>query len=419
MGLKMNKTIKQLIKIILVLGVLNIFSACSLNSIHKQTNIIENISTINGRVLVKSSLAPGSIYVRLYQDKTTHLILINQIILGTDGRYAFNVEPGRYLVSAYIDYNSNKLFDKTEPEAYISYQENKFSFIKVKENQNINVPNLWISGKFKNKNKGNIKERMSRIRKNIGKIVSLKNSMFSKKNASLGLWEPFNFVDNVGGGLLMLQAYEPKKIPVVFVHGILGHSAEFEILIKSLDRKKFQPWVLYYPSGVRLDMVSDYLLSSLNQLQAQYKFSNVHLIAHSMGGLMSRSFLMKQQVNPAFDVSLFMTINSPLYGIAGAASGVEFSPIVVPSWRDVASGSDYVKRVHKWKVPKTIPYYLIFSYLDGEVGDGVVPITSQLSLSLQDEAVKILGFNAQHAGVLKNKEFVRRFNQILARRKHR
>ena len=155
-------------------------------------------------------------------------------------------------------------------------------------------------------------------------------------------------------------------------------------------------------------------MKALNQLHNIYAFSDVQIIAHSMGGLMSRSLLMKQQVKPSFDISLFVTINSPLYGMDGAASGVKHSPIVIPSWRDVASGSDYVTRVHDWRLPADIPYHLIFSYLKEEDGDGVVPLSSQLSQSLQDEAIKIYGFNAQHAGILKMPELATRLNQILA-----
>ncbi len=108
-----------------------------------------------------------------------------------------------------------------------------------------------------------------------------------------------------------------------------------------------------------------------------------------MGGLMIRSFVMKhQQDQNEYQISLVITINSPLYGMDSATMGVK-SPIVIPVWRDIASNSDYVKRVHAWRWPKEIPYHLVFSFLPKKEGDGVVPLRSQLSLTLQDEAVRI------------------------------
>ena len=80
-----------------------------------------------------------------------------------------------------------------------------------------------------------------------------------------------------------------------------------------------------------------------------------------MAGLMSRSFLMKHHQQKAdFEVSLFVTINSPLYGLESAAKGVKSAPIVVASWRDLAKGSDYINKVHQWKIPSDVPFIWFF-----------------------------------------------------------
>ena len=93
-----------------------------------------------------------------------------------------------------------------------------------------------------------------------------------------------------------------------------------------------QPWVLHYPSGFSLDIVSDYLVGSINKLHAQYQFKRLVLIAHSMGGLVLRSAVMKYLKNDhKADFAAVMTINSPMMGMASAASGVLMSPVVVSS----------------------------------------------------------------------------------------
>jgi len=43
-----------------------------------------------------------------------------------------------------------------------------------------------------------------------------------------------------------------------------------------------------------------------------------------------------------------MTINSPMGGMSSASAGVKHSPIVVPSWRDIMPGSDFLKGIHSW-----------------------------------------------------------------------
>lgn len=67
--------------------------------------------------------------------------------------------------------------------------------------------------------------------------------------------------------------------------------------------------------------------------------------------------------------------------------------------------SNFLKEVNTWPWPKSLPYHLVFSYLHGEGGDGVVDLESQLPLKLQSEAKRIYGFNAGHANILENEIF--------------
>jgi pimeloyl-ACP methyl ester carboxylesterase len=256
---------------------------------------------------------------------------------------------------------------------------------------------------------------LSRTQRNTGRIASLDEPMFSFESAKMGLWRPVDFVDQYGGGLMLLQPFAPDKIPVVFVHGISGSVLSFEKVIQALDRNRFQPWVLQYPSGIRLPVIGEYLHQSLDKLHAQYGFPQIMVVAHSMGGLMVRSFVMKHiEGRSPYKIAVGITINSPLLGMDSAIFGVKSSPIVVPVWRDLASNSEYVRKVSDWQWPKSVPYHLIFSYLPAEASDGVVPLTSQLSLSLQDQAVGIHGFQNEHTALLADPEFGRRLVAILS-----
>lgn len=405
--------------------------ACSLQEISRQSDALASTGNITGEVSVQGeSNAP--IYVHLYRRENAVIKLIDKNTVQSNGQYLFTVQPGTYSVAAFIDGNNTDgtvSYNSTANRAikndgeyvagdwvnYYGQDQGEPAFVVVEEDEEVSVPRLVIKGPITLRPNIDVMKQLGKNTKNIGRVVSLDDTMFGRDFASMGLWRPFDFVEQVGGGLLLLQEYDENKIPLLFVHGMGGSSAEFVDIVASIDQHKYQPWILYYPSGVNLDLVSDYLLEALQQLSHQYQFKQLGIIAHSMGGLMIRSYVMKKQQSAApYDVKFVVTVNSPLYGMESAAKGVKNSPIVLQVWIDVARDSAYVKRVHSWPWPDTIPYHLVFSYLPGEDGDGVVPLNSQLSQSLQREATQIHGFEAQHADILKQPIFMEKLNDILA-----
>jgi len=401
-----------LFSVILIMLTLN---ACSLKTIKEQSTRFDQYSSITGQANVAYSTdSPIVVAVLTYDNNNAKVKIIRQTQVDGNGDYQFNLLPGKYLVGAYIDSNNNHVRDQNESAVMHAQKDERFTEITLTEGQEMTLPLLTVS---KDQNIGSANKVVysaSKVRANIGRVISLDDPMFSQENSKMGLWRPFDFANKLGGGLMFLQDFDKNKTPVLFVHGISGSPTEFKEVIEQLDTDKFQPWILYYPSGVPLDIVSDYMLSSLIKLQSTYGFEDFQLISHSMGGLVTRTFLREhEKANTNFSVSLYVTINSPLYGMESAASGVESSPIVIASWRDLATGSDYIKAAHQWKVPETLPYHLFFSYLPGEEGDGVVPLSSQLSLSLQDEATKIYGSQASHAGILAKPDFIERLTAIM------
>lgn len=401
-------------KILLLFSVILLQTSCSLLEIKAQSEQLAGVSFISGTLENVGTESP--VYAVLLKKTTTSVEIAAQILIDEKNRYQFYALPGSYIVGAYIDNNKNG--EREDNEFYGLYSQNNdpYQIIQIGADEQRDLESFRITRLLKLDEGNKSVTNLSKSLTNIGKVISLDDDIFLNENSELGLWQPLTFVNKIGGGLFMLQAFEPNKTPIIFVHGILGNPKEFDKIINALDRDKYQPWVLYYPSGLQLNLVSDYLQSSLNQLKQQYDFTDIHLITHSMGGLMSRSFLMKHQKQaPDYGISLYMTINSPMYGMQSATSGVESSPIIIPSWRDIAINSDYIKRVHHWHIPPDIDYHLIFSYLPDEEGDGVVPMSSQLSLSLQEEATQIYGFQAQHAHILQDDRFIQRFNKILAK----
>ena len=403
-----------MIKNSILIAAVSLIYACSVPAIKEQANTIESLVAVSGTV--RNSVGDeGTIFVKIYSRQPQGVHYHSQIAVQADGSFKFSTPAEQLILVAYIDVDGDRELGSSEPAAYLSETGLQPLVIDLASSGDVEGAEIVITGKPFVMKQSLVGEDDYKINKNIGKVVSIDDAMFARENADMGLWRPIDFISDVGGGLLMLQEYDAAKQPIIFVHGIGGTPIEFKQAIAELDKTRYQPWVLFYPSGFRLDIISDYFIRAMSQLHDQYRFDSVVLVAHSMGGLMSRSFLMKyEELSPEYKITKHITINSPLYGMASANSGVNYSPVVVPVWRDVASDSDYVKKVHQWKMPESIPYYLFFSYLSGEEGDGVVPLVSQLSLSLQDEAEAIVGFNAQHAGVLKDEDFIKRLNIMLA-----
>jgi len=404
-------------RIITFIVCLLLISGCSLGEIRKQIHITENLGIIKGTVELTSS-QEGAIIVRRYSLEEGVYVYESFERPAANGEYSFYVVPGTYYIAAFVDINRDAMYQPGEAGDYHGSESGTPAAVHVGSGQTVTVGTITIAGKLSAES-GDTESRVdiSPSKKNIGRVVSLDDAMFDRANYSTGMWKPIQFLTRVGGGLLFLQEYQAGKIPILFVHGMNGGPTDWEAAIRNLDNQHFQPWILYYPSGIRLDIISDYLVTAIIDLHHIYNFKQLYVVSHSMGGLVSRSFVQKYLDRFPEDkelISLVMTVNSPMNGMNSAVSGVKNSPIVVPAWRDAATDSAFPQDINAWEWPDEIPYHLVFSYKTGGSNDGVVHLQSQIPLKLQSEAVRMYGFNNTHTGTLNDAAFLELFNMILA-----
>jgi pimeloyl-ACP methyl ester carboxylesterase len=380
--------------------------------------LAENIGQVSGRVVVSTGKT-GQVHVIVFQPGTTdaEFSIVSDLVADPDGAFRVPVEPGNYFFGAFQDVNGDGAHQReTEPAAYFNSDGLRPVSFTVNASGRLQLEPLLLAGIFQGVPEVRTVDGAPAVTRNIGRVVSLDDPMFSATNATMGLWRPVDFLKQVGGGLFLLQAYRAGATPVIFIHGISGSPASFSQLVQGLDPSRFQPWVLYYPSGLRLDVVSDYLDRAVVMLQAKYGFSRIFVVAHSMGGLVARSFVKKHEArHQVAPVAFMMTINSPMLGMNSASMGVQFSPVVIPAWRDVARNSEFVKGLNAWPWPQHIPYHLVFSYEPGSGSDGVVSLESQIPMTLQDESARIYGFKGTHAGLLNDATFLRHFSDVMAK----
>ena len=254
----------------------------------------------------------------------------------------------------------------------------------------------------------------------LGEVVSLKDPRFSAKNGSLGFWQPYEFLTQLGWGIYFLQPYDPGKIPVLFVYGIDGSPQDWKSMIGSLDRTRYQPWFYHYPSGLRLEKSANGLSRAMQVLKARYGFSRLYVVAHSMGGLVSRGGIEQAAAEAGENfIPKFVSLCTPWGGDAAADGGVKHLKYPVPAWIDLQPGSPYLKQIFVRKLPAGTRHSLIFDFQTHTApwlkpdNDGVVQVKSELFPAAQAEAVRMFGFNYEHVETLGKSDVHAKVNEYL------
>ena len=392
-------------------------------ALENEVAILDQASILQGTI---SNPSPHKkpLIVLAYQLLDAEKKLVVYSVQHRPGTFKFIRLPGRYLIAAFVDANEDLVYQPTEWAGYVD----NGSILTVKPGEDL----LDLDLTLKHPEEVTLAEApdltspatkvaldLSEIR--AGEIVTLQDPRFSLKNGQLGLWEPIQFLRTVGGGVFFLESFDPEKIPVLLVHGIGGYTEEISSLIRQLDRTRFQPWIFNYPSGLRLDMAAEFLRRSLSEIFVNYKFNKLVLIAHSMGGLVSRSFvntLARKDVERQFKL-LFLTLSTPWGGHQAAQIGVEYAPAVIPSWLDMVPDSPFQRTLFQTPLPDNFEYYLFFSFKGGRNlftngnDDGTVSLVSQLRAEAQDAAIKTLGYNEDHMSILRSQDVAEKLNALL------
>lgn len=133
--------------------------------------------------------------------------------------------------------------------------------------------------------------------------------MWSRTDLSKYRWKGFLRPGEAaeGTGLMLLRPYEPDKIPVVMVHGLMSSPLAWIPMINELLRdpsiqRKYQFFLYVYPTGVPIPIAASYLRDALTDAQQQFDpqhtsptFRRTVLLGHSMGGLLSHAMAVRSE----------------------------------------------------------------------------------------------------------------------------
>lgn len=420
----------------MVLVIACFLSGCGLLDVQEQHEKIASYCQIYGTV--KPEIDNGKkLVVALFKfnggDIKNHgnWSLFDHFVNDQPGQWYFSTASGKYLVAAFKDVNSDLIYQLDEP-ALAPVPENMIdcqpggakidiSLLIPEQGRTKAEAPLDISKLQTRSSKQQLDISLGQVTQ-IGVLASLDQPRFADEIAEQSLWRPLDFLIDGNAGLYFLEPYSATKMPVLFVHGLNGTPRNFSYLIERLDRTRFQPWVVYYPSGAYIDNVSSYIDQMLQQLQAKYQFDKIAVVAHSMGGLVSRNLIFKHQDNARNQtIPLFVSISTPWNGHDAATLGVDHAPTPVYSWEELAPGSRFLKQLFytgdqsetRRRLPDTMAKHLLFSFIDSEAGDGTVSLASQLRAEAQDETDRLYGYQASHMGILNSPEVAHQINLLL------
>jgi pimeloyl-ACP methyl ester carboxylesterase len=372
-------------------------------------------------------------------------------VLHDSGEYELVVGHGNYFVFAFCDKNSNLVYEAGEPAGQHGHPKLvRVPAVGVVFDIDIKIPNGGRNIVVHHGTEISLPKPQKLYSRQAGAVLDLNDEHFSEEYGRKGYWESGSFFKELGGNIYFLEEYDPEKIPILFIHGATGTPKGWRYFVDHIDRTRFQPWFYYYPSGARINSMAYLLLWKLTNLQSKYQFNRIYITAHSMGGLVARSFIVNYHQQFPY-VRLFISLATPWGGDEMAGRGVKQlpkvislyrnvkrsiskitpwdddqmpeqderqAPAVIPSWIDMQPEGDFIKSLYQKKLPEYVSFY-IFSGLKGSRNplrsnnDGTVTLASTLDYRPQSEAKMNYVFKEDHTSILFSKEVVEQYKTIL------
>jgi pimeloyl-ACP methyl ester carboxylesterase len=419
--------------LLLALVVSGLTGCSTLLAVKGQQREADTICVVSGTVATEQT-ARGPLVVALFTRSGDDYVMVDYFTASKPGLWIFGVQAGTYWVVAFEDVNGDGAYedepfyrpDPAKPLVLTPGQQVKNIDIVIPfTGRALRTGRMTLAGMMARTPEDQQRKSLYAMSQ-LGTVTTLDDPRFADDTATAGMWKFYDFLAAGRAGLYFLEAYDPKRIPVLFVHGIDGTPRNFKDLIAKLDRRRFQPWVLYYPSGGRLDTIVTWMDQLFTRLEVELKLRKVVVVAHSMGGLVSRGFVLQHHDTTGSDVvRTFVTISSPLGGMESAGKGVEDSPVVVRSWYGLAPGNPFLDGLfykdpatHKQRrrLPEPTAYHMLFGFKGGGLSgasDGTVSVASQLRPEAQEEALSLRGYDETHVGILSSPAVATHLNDIL------
>ena len=356
----------------------------------------------------------SNILVALFKNESDGMSIVNVSSISLGEPFFMLVPKADYTLLAFSDTNGDFTYQPGEPASRVGDPDiNWFSAMEGQKRvdyttlviQPINLTSTTVLDSELDLSLSALHEK-SNIADNFLSIVSWDDEAFSAENMELGMWKPGAFQEKIGYGLYVLEEFDPTRKSILLVHGIYDTPRRFENLANAIP-DDYQLLLFHYPSAFPLEYTSYILTQALDELIRRYQLPQLDVVAHSMGGLVSKGMMYQADEKLLQRTRLFITMASPFGGHSAAAAGLKWSPVIAPVWWAMAPGSDYLQIIDGVDLTQGPNHHLIYTY-SHEVGgereedDGVVTVESQLIESAQRNAIATYGVADNHVGVVTN-----------------
>ena len=392
-------------------------SSCAFIRLKGDLNTMDSLRNVHGAITV--SPRPKSPLVIVAYNSKRNPVAFKKLAPDTD-YYLFHLHKNaEFSIVAFEDENGNSKYDVGEPAETAEISKGDAAeTLNLALAANNTLPKELDTDI--SKMTGDIGEKAAVA---VGTVTSLDNPLFDAEHAKKGLWTPHAFLSEHGLGVYFLETYDPAKTPVLFVYGIEGYPRSWKKFIDSLDYAKYQAWVYFYPTGYHIPKAGKALEIVMEQLHDKFHFKKLFIVAHSMGGLVSKEYIKRAIAKGEADhIKLFLTLATPWNGDKDAVWATR-APVAVPSWIDMAPNSDFIKNSTAKDLGDEIPYYLFFSFKGDRKpfrfnNDNVITIRSALRWDMEKRAEKVYGFDTTHTGILTYDEAIKTCLEIFEKHKN-
>jgi hypothetical protein len=415
----------------LVLPLLN--GCANFRRLSADLKVLDEEYRIHGRILnADDSRGPVRAVVLEWDRASNRIDSGDRVDLSTGGAFIFSVKnPARQYVAAFADTNSNGRHDAGEPLWFHSGGKSEPQAVSFDSSRRAEVRGSLttsplphgLAQAIDNALAGRTLEQAVSgrgVRLSLGEIAKLDDPRFASTRGEDGLWTPATMAVTTGFGIYFLEPYDPARTPVIFVHGAAGSPQDWRPAMERIDLHRYQPWFVFYPSGLRLENCAGALNDGVKALHRRFGFQRLHVVAHSMGGLVARRFIEKNVIEEGNRyINTFITFSSPWGGHEAAAKGVKRAPSVVPSWRDMEHGSEFLDHLFDERLRGKVNHHLFYSHrakrsliLPAE-NDGSVSVASQLRPEAKADADSVQGYDEDHVSILSARAPLTRAKEIL------
>jgi pimeloyl-ACP methyl ester carboxylesterase len=408
-------------------------AGCMLKDLQQQVEMLDQACLIEGRLEIEGGQGQAVVVALAAAGDGEAAVPepVDYTLPEASGSYSFALAPGAYHLLAFQDRDDDLELDTEEPARRAGWPDP----LQCGAGQRLGEQRIVIEVGDRLPGEGGL---MIRSGRNLvadamasavslgqltafGEVVPLDDPRFALETARDSLWRPVDFLRAGHTGVYLSEAYDPGRTPVLFIHGINGSPRVLAPMIERLDGGRFQPMYLYYASGLRIDQIAWHLDRIMRELEHRFGMKRYHVVAHSMGGLVARAWLLERsRQSGRAEVGAFVSLSTPWGGYPSAKQGVDHSPVVVPVWRDMASGSDFLASLFRDEhAERPLPsHHLLFSFrqsgwLPAASGDGTAALASMLPPQVQRQAASVFGVDSGHVDILSEETAQARVESLL------